>query len=358
MTLAPVGSAGITSWAADLAPARQLAEIVAGTDFVPAALRNNPDACCACIMYGLSIGIDPMVALQSIHVVDGRPQPSAELARALILAAGHSITIHTATDELCKVSGLRRGAPESERLYREWTIADARKAGLLNRPNWQRYPRAMLLARATGDLGRILFPDAMKGLGHISEDEPEELDSWAAQTIPEETPAPKRAVRRRPRAIAGQPVQTVPLPEVVPDGQPEPGHPPWSGTLDPWADAPAASAPPAQPHVPQDAPQDAPAPHSTPEGQPAESQIGDGLRRSLWAALSRLGIDSEDRAQRLALWSALLGRRLGTSKELTRADGLLLVRRMNDLETGAVDWTYDIGADAVTLHRIESEPPR
>src|SRR5262245_48988048 len=162
VTLTLPDAGGLTRWAQDLAPARQLAEIVADTDFVPGALRGNPDACCACIMYGLAIGAEPMVALQSIHVVDGRPQPSAELMRAMILRDGHSITVHTASGELCRVSGLRRGEPESQRVRVEWSLDMARKAGLLRRENWQRYPRAMLLARATSELARIAFPDAIK----------------------------------------------------------------------------------------------------------------------------------------------------------------------------------------------------
>lgn len=359
MSLAPVAETRLTSWAQDLAPARQLAEIVAGTDFVPAALRGNPDACCACIMYGLSIGVEPMVALQSIHVVDGRPQPSAELARALILAAGHQLTIHTATETVCRVSGLRKGEPESQRLAVDWTIDQARKAGLLNRQNWQRYPRAMLLARATGDLGRILFPDALKGLGHISEADPDELETWANQTLGEPEPeAPKRAVRRR-RQLAGRPVESVPLPEAVPDGEPEPGRmdpPPWQGSLDPWAQdspPPAGSPPGDPPHAPQVG-TPTPDPEQVPEGQAMSAS----QRGALMAQTSRLGIDpTTDRAQRLALWSALLGRKLSSGRELSRGDALTLLGRMAEVETGAVEMDYSVETNAVTLRRVERMPP-
>ena len=365
MTLAPLGDAtSLTRWATMLAPARQLAEIVSGTEFVPAALRGNPDAVCAAIMYGDEIGVGPMQALAGIHVVDGRPQPSAELARALILAAGHTITVHTSTDQLCKVSGLRAGAPEASRTYGEWSLDDARRAGLLRRQAWQQYPRAMLLARATGELARQAFPDAVKGLGHIAEDAADLPDAWLVDERPAEpAPATKTVRRRKPRAIAGQPVETMPLPEAVPDGEPEPGHPadPWKASLDPWAHdgdqspgVPAAGAPPDSPAVPH-APQVAP---TEPSSEPQASAVPDSLRKSLMAAASRLGIDpTADRAMRLALWSALMARPITTTHDLSRPEALTLLRRMNDCEPGAVEWDYSVETGAVTLRHIDREPP-
>ena len=351
MSLAQLGDTTLGTWAQDLAPARQLAEIVAGTEFVPAALRNKPDACCACIMYGLAIGASPMVALQSIHVVEGRPQPSAELMRAMILRDGHTITVHTATDQLCRVSGLRHGASEADRVTVQWSLDDARRAGLLGRQNWQRYPRAMLLARATSELARVAFPDAIKGLGQISEESPDELEAWAqtAPAEPEPAPAAKTVRRRQPRAVAGRPVDNVPLPEAVPDGEPEPGHPPdpWQAPIDPWQD----SQPPGEvnPHAPQVAP----------ASEPAPSPLSDSLRRSLMAASSRVGVDpTRDRDMRLALWSALLARSVTTANDLGRAEALTLLRRLNDIETGAVEWDYSVETRAVTLRHIGSEPPQ
>jgi len=361
MTLALKSEPGLASWAADLAPARQLAEIVANTEFVPAAMRGQPDAVCACIMYGLAIGAEPMVALQSIHVVEGRPQPSAELMRAMIYQQGHTITVHQATDQLCRVSGLRRGEPETSRVRVEWSLDMARRAGLAGRQNWQRYPRAMLLARATSELARICFPDAIKGLGQISEADPDELDRWADQAT-DETPAPVPVTtvrRRKPRAVAGAPVADTPLPEAVPDAAPEPGHPadPWQAPLAPWGDRgdTGSQPPPGAPVAP--AP-DSHAPQVVPEpGDPAPSAVGDGLRRGLMSATSRVGVDpTRDRQIRLALWSALLARPITSTHDLSRAEGLTLLRRLNDIETGAVEWDYSVETEAVTLRHIERPP--
>ena len=357
MSLATLDN-GITRWAQVLAPARQLAEIVASTEFVPAALRGNPDACCAAIMYGDEIGITPMQALASIHMVDGRPFPSAELMRALILGAGHSITVHQADGSVCRVSGLRRGEDEANRVRVEWTLDMARSAGLLSRKNWQHYPRAMLLARATSELARIAFPDAIKGLSYIAEDEPEPLEQWAQQVTPaEQTDAPAaRTVRRKRRttatpeapggaasqALGGRPVTDIPLPESVPNGEPEPrtdGDP--GRMIDPWA-------------APEDTPQQSPDPG--PQVQPAP--LSDSLRGSLMAATSRVGIDpTVDREMRLSLWSALLARPISTTRALSRPEALTLIRRLNDIETGAVEFDYDVTTGGTTLRHIYGGEP-
>jgi hypothetical protein len=387
---------GMGRWVAVLVPASQLAERIAGTEFVPAAMRGKPDVVTAAIMYGDEIGVGPMQALAGIHVVDGRPQPSAELMRALIQRAGHHITVHTLTGEVCRLSGLRAGHPESNRVAVSWTLDMARAAGLLNKQNWQRYPRAMLLARATGDLARILFADTIKGLGTLAEDNPDELSAWADQ-IPDDTPppvAPPRAVTRRrdgakrlpepghhiatPDAPGPDGSVDVPLPESVPHGPPEPEAAlvPGGGGV---GAGNATTAPPSSSAgrgVPESGNTGVRAPRGTNEpdplpptsatapdtgggadpGPPHLGLMGDRQRRAVFAAFDRIGITGSDadRPRRLALAAVMLGKPVETFANVTRQDGFTLTRLATDIETGVLAWDESAGE----LRRlVDDEPP-
>lgn len=140
----------------------RLAKRIAETDFAPKALRGNPNAVLACILTGQELGIGGMKALQSIHIIEGRPTLSAELMRALVLAAGHRLDIIESTNAKVTLYGQRRGS--GSRAQVTWSIADAQTAKLTGNPSWSKYPRSMLLARATSELCRMIFPDVIGGM--------------------------------------------------------------------------------------------------------------------------------------------------------------------------------------------------
>jgi hypothetical protein len=148
--------------------AMKLAGRIHATPFVPASMRGKPEVVLACILMGDELGIGPMQSLNSIHVIDGRPAAAPELMRALVNRAGHKFTVDHADNDKVTVSGVRRDTQASASVT--WTMADARTAKLAGRGAWVTYPRAMLLARATSELCRMLFSDCVKGLSYTPEE--------------------------------------------------------------------------------------------------------------------------------------------------------------------------------------------
>jgi len=168
----------------DLEMTWKLSQRVANTPFVPKGLQGKPESVLACILYGSELGLGPMQSLNSIHVIEGRTAMSPELMRAMVARHGHRIDVIENSNTACEVKGVRAdtGSTASVR----WTMEDARMAGLAGKNNWKTYPRAMLLARATSELCRIVFPDIIAGLSYT----PEEVASIEGVEYEEVEPAP------------------------------------------------------------------------------------------------------------------------------------------------------------------------
>lgn len=190
-----------------VAPAFDLAEKIAKTDFVPSPMRGKPEAVLAAILTGHELGIGPMQSLAKIHVIEGRPAMAAELMRALVLAAGHDIWVVESNSTRCTVGGKRTNS-ERESTF-TWTLDDARKAGLDGRQNWRKYPRAMLLARATSEVVRAVFPDVVAGVSYSVEELTDgEMLTTGGGPLPPAEPVARKA---RARRAATEPPEIVDL---------------------------------------------------------------------------------------------------------------------------------------------------
>lgn len=220
-----------------------LADQIASTPFVPAALQGKPAAVTAAILAGRELGLGPMQSLTNVHVIDGRPAVSAEVARGLALAAGHDIVVTDSTTTRCVVRGRRRGG--SEWVTVTWSMDDAKRAGLTNKSNWQKHPRRMLQARATSELCHLMFSDAIGGLAYTIEEAQDDtdiaghVDEMTAAEVGEQTtpPTATRRTAQRKTKPATQAVRTAPsTAQEPPDGPALPGEdgydePPAQGVL-------------------------------------------------------------------------------------------------------------------------------
>ena len=166
--LADIPSSWVAGW--------RLARRIHQTPFVPAALRGHPESVLACILTGEELGLGPMTSLRMVNVIEGRPAASAELMRALVLRAGHRIDVVEARQDRVTLAGRRKDTGGHAKVT--WTIGDAQRAGLVKNPAWSKYPRSMLLARATSELCRMLFADVIGGLYTPEEQSSIEGRAW------------------------------------------------------------------------------------------------------------------------------------------------------------------------------------
>ena len=146
------------SWVAIM----RLAARIHDTSFVPRALRGQPHEVLAAMLTGDELGLGPMQSLRMINVIEGRPSISAELMRALVNRAGHRLRVVEAKQDRVTLSGQRRDTGATATVT--WTLKDAERAQLTKNPAWSKYPRSMLLARATSELCRQIFADIVTGL--------------------------------------------------------------------------------------------------------------------------------------------------------------------------------------------------
>ena len=209
--IVPVDSNGSISVPSTWEASWRLAQRIASTPFVPGALRGRPESVLAAVLYGAELNLGPMQSLASIHVIDGRPAAAPELMRALVARAGHRITVVENTDDAVTLDGQRADTGATARVT--WSMADAQRAGLLGKGAWKTYPRAMLLARATSELARMLFADVIAGLSYTPEKvasigtanwDDVEPDAAPIGELPDESD-PALETFQRVRAAAGTP---------------------------------------------------------------------------------------------------------------------------------------------------------
>ncbi len=122
----------------DIEQAWRAAGTLALTNLLPKGLyANNPETTRAnvtlILWYGAELGLSPMQALQSIYVVEGRPQLSGQLWLAKVREASHKVTKGTHTAEECTIT-ITRG-DTGEAWTETFTIDDAKRAKLAGKPN-------------------------------------------------------------------------------------------------------------------------------------------------------------------------------------------------------------------------------
>ena len=165
--VSPVPTA-LVDWAQAAHAAHTLATSLCQTTFCPTSFRGKPGEAPAAILAGSEVGLSPMAALNAYDVIQGRPAPKAITLRAIAQAHGHDMWPVEMNATKCVMSGRRKGSDQTVTV--EWTTQRAKQMGLADKPNWKLQPSAMLVARATSELARLIAADVLLGIPYSAEE--------------------------------------------------------------------------------------------------------------------------------------------------------------------------------------------
>jgi hypothetical protein len=274
-----IAVAQLAEWAHSADAAHKIAETLVQTSFCPDSFKGKAGEATAAILAGLEVGLQPMASLRSFDIIQGQAAPRAATLRAIVQAQGHEVELVESTATRCKMRGRRRGASGWQEVL--WTTDRARDLGVTGKSNWKSQPQAMLVARATSEICRLVASDAILGIGYSVE---EITDDGRVDQLPAEVTAP---VANGTRRLTRKRTETPPADQQAPE----------QGT--------AAEG----------------TPHLAPEDDtPTESPLLDtssALAKAMYATIRDAGIPEDER---LSSVSEIIGRTITSTKEMTEAE--------------------------------------
>ncbi|HBU30644.1 MAG TPA: hypothetical protein DEB56_14720 [Thiobacillus sp.] len=151
---------------------------------------------------GHELGLSPMQSLRGIHIIEGKPSPSADAIHAVVLNSGlaeYFREVETTADHSTWETKRKGSKP----VTCTFNLSDAKRANLVKpNGNWEKYPQRMLKARAKAFLARDVYPDLLLGL-YI----PDELTEGRVESV--EAPAPVQTIEYDAQEPEPDPVEQV-----------------------------------------------------------------------------------------------------------------------------------------------------
>jgi hypothetical protein len=256
-----------------LAEVRELARLLALAEWAPDSYRDLegnyvPQKIELAIMHGITVGLGPIAAMQSIAVIDGMPTIWGDGALSIVERSGlledmreeYQVDAEEGLTAVCTIWRRRRPTP----IHNRFSMAMAEQARLTQKEGpWQSYPQRMLRMRARSWTIRDGFADVLRGL-HIREEVDDFVETRGlspAPTIsapdplpimlrPRRTPYPPK--RSEPPAAKAPPVRKTGAPAAAVEvgaatepgvGAPGSAEEPSAGTSQPTAVEGAEAAP-------------------------------------------------------------------------------------------------------------------
>jgi hypothetical protein len=167
-----------------------IAENLAKSGLCPRDM-NTKEKIFVALQWGSELGLTPMVALNNISVINGRPTLNAQLIRALVHENEKFLDEYqTPIDEIiktgeCKTILTKNIGGKKIKYEGYFSLELAKKANLISKDNWIKYPYLMLQHRSFVFAARLGFPESILGIYTPEEvleiEEPKEKENKSEQ---------------------------------------------------------------------------------------------------------------------------------------------------------------------------------
>lgn len=150
------------------------AKYLASTDLVPEMYHNKPANCLIALDVANRLGISPLMTMQNLYVVRGKPAWSGSFCAAAINGSGKFTPLEFVfVDEggggcFCRATRISTGAVcQSDTI----TMQMAQNEGWLDKSGskWKTMPRQMMMYRAASFFARVHCPEVLLGIQTVEE---------------------------------------------------------------------------------------------------------------------------------------------------------------------------------------------
>ena len=150
--------------------AYQLAKVISEASIIPDTYKNKPSDCMIAIDMASRMGVSPLMVMQSLYVVKGKPSWSGQACMSFIQANPNFRNVapvyvgEPGSDSRgCYISAERTSDGAEVRGVCV-TIAMARAEGWLSNRKWVTMPDLMLAYRASAFFARVYCPSVLMGV--------------------------------------------------------------------------------------------------------------------------------------------------------------------------------------------------
>ena len=146
------------------------ANMLSQTSIIPATYQGKPQDCFVALEMATRMGVSPLVVMQNMYVVKGKPAWAGQACTMFINSCGkftqvkHVYTGEKGTDSRgCYVTATRISDGIQVNGV-EVTIAMAKAEGWTSNTKWRTMPELMLAYRASAFFARVHCPEALMGV--------------------------------------------------------------------------------------------------------------------------------------------------------------------------------------------------